>query len=171
MSEAAANTADFELSISDAELEQLVDFMLVKGGTLAELRGITRDELEGIYAIAYSELGQKHFQKAEELYTFLCLFDHNTKKNWMGLGVSRQMTEKYRDAVAAYYVGASKDLDDPAPALKTGECFLAVGELEKAERAFKTAAHLASQEAKFEGLKKSAEAMLTAVDNRRTTQA
>ena len=144
-----------------------VDYIVYQGGSLAYLKGITKDELEAVYAVAYSQFSQHDYEKAEKLFAFLCMYEHREEKHWMGLGASRQNQKNYQGAAAAYGVAALLDIENPLPALQAGECFLAQGTLDMAERAFKVAVHYATQDPKkYEKALGRAEALLSATRTR-----
>jgi type III secretion system low calcium response chaperone LcrH/SycD len=149
-----------DLNIDIGDLQRATEHVMVHGGSIAEVRGVTPEELEAVYAIAYAEYGQKHLDKAEALFRFLCTFDHRVAKYWIGLGATRQELKEWQPAMMAYVMAGMFDAKDPVPALQTGDCLLAIGKFEKAETALKDAVHRASQDPKYGKLKARAEALL-----------
>jgi type III secretion system low calcium response chaperone LcrH/SycD len=149
-----------DLNIDTADLQRATEHVMVHGGSIAEVRGVTPDELEAVYSIAYTEYGQQHYDKAEALFRFLCTFDHRVAKYWIGLGATRQEQRQWQPAMMAYVMAGMFDAKDPVPALQTGDCLLALGNFEKAEVALKDAVHRASQDPKHAKLKARAEALL-----------
>lgn len=149
-----------DLNIDVADLQRATEHVMVHGGSIAEVRGITPDELEAVYAIAYAEFGQKHYDKAEALFRFLCTLDHRVAKYWLGLGATRQERQEWQPAMMSYVMAGMFDGKDPLPALQTGDCLLALGKFAKAEVALKDAVHRASQDPKYGQLKERAEALL-----------
>jgi type III secretion system low calcium response chaperone LcrH/SycD len=157
--------------IDEAKLQKDVEYLMFEGGCLADLRNITSDELEAVYSLAYTEYGQRHFEKAEKLFLFLSLFDHRQAKYWMGLGACQQQLGKLTAASQAYLLAGMLDRHDPTPPLQLGECLLAEGKLDEAESVLKLAVHLASQDQRHARLLARAEALLNGTRTRRQTAA
>lgn len=172
MSQAAqpSEMAEILSSIPPDKFEEAIDFLFNQGGTLAQIRGLTDEDLEGLYSIGYSEYGQKNYERAESMFQFLCMFDHLKPKFWLGLGMSRQKLGKYEAAVQALVLAALHDVNDPRAPLLAGECLMALGKLDNAERALATAAHLAAQDEQHVKLKSHAEALLAAVEHRKESE-
>ncbi len=84
-----------DLDIDIADLQRATEHVMVHGGSIAEVRGITPEELEAVSAIAYAEFGQQHYDKAEALFRFLCTLDHRVAKYWLGLGATRQELQQW----------------------------------------------------------------------------
>lgn len=154
-------------TIDEAKLQKDTEYIMFEGGCLADLRNITSDELDAVYALAYTEYGQQHYDKAEKLFLFLCLYDHRQQKHWMGLGACRQQLGKLKPAAQAYLLAGVLQSDDPTPALQMAECLLALNELDEAERVLKVALHTASQDPHHAKVKARAEALLNATRARR----
>jgi type III secretion system low calcium response chaperone LcrH/SycD len=159
------------MPIDEAKLLKDTEYIMFKGGCLADLRNITSDELDAVYALAYTEYGQQHYEKAEKLFLFLCLYDHRQEKHWMGLGACRQQLGSLKPAAQAYLMAGVLQVDDPAPPLQMGECLLSLDDLDEAERVLKLALHTASQDPRHAKVKARAEALLNAVRVRRENEA
>ena len=153
--------------IDEAKLQKDVEYIMFEGGCLADIRQITSDELDAVYAIAYTEYGQQHYDKAEKLFLFLCLFDHRQQKHWMGLGAARQQVGNPKGAAEAYMMAGVLDHADPLPPLQIAECFLALNDLDNAENALQLALHNASQDPRHARAKARAEALLHGTRARR----
>lgn len=114
-------------SLTDAQLltvEALARKCLAEGGTLADVRGFTDDEMEAVYSFAHNAYQQRRYQDAKRLFYFLAENDHTESRFWMGLGASHQMTGEYEQALTAYGVAAVLDATNPQPPLRACECFL-----------------------------------------------
>lgn len=155
------------VDIDEAQLQKNVDYLMFEGGCLADLRNITSDELDAVYALAYTEYGQHHFEKAEKLFTFLGLFDHRQARFWMGLGATQQQLGKLKEASHAYLMAGFLDRHDPLPPLQMGECLLGLDKLDEAENVLKLAVHSASQDPRHARALARAEALLNATRARR----
>lgn len=107
----------------------------LEGATIKELRGLTNDEMEAVYSLAYGFYRTGKFDDAEKLFNFLALFDHLNPKFWFGVGAVRQAKKDYPLAVQAYAYAAFLDLQDPKPQFHAAECYLAMGDKVKAASA------------------------------------
>ena len=99
-----------------------------EGATIKELRGISNNELEAVYSLAFNYYRTGKFDEAEKLFNFLALFDHLNPKFWMGVGAVRQVKKDFSGAVQAYGYASFLDLSNPKPQLHAAECFLAMGD-------------------------------------------
>ena len=99
-----------------------------EGATIKELRGISNNELEAVYSLAFNYYRTGKFDEAEKLFNFLALFDHLNQKYWIGVGAVRQVKKDFSGAVQAYGYASFLDLANPKPQLHAAECFLAMGD-------------------------------------------
>lgn len=98
------------------------------GATIKELKGITNDEMEAVYSLAFNYYRTGRYDEAEKLFNFLALFDHLNAKFWIGVGAVRQVKKDFAGAVQAYGYASFLDLENPKPQLHAAECFLAMGD-------------------------------------------
>lgn len=117
----------------------ITDAIQNEGYTFGDFADIDEKDLEGTYAAAYNLINQNHYADAEELLKLLCYLSHHDSRFWLALGVARQMQKKYEAALNAYSSAALHDLDNPVPPLRAAECFLALGNAEKAAQALEGA--------------------------------
>ena len=96
--------------------------------TLKQIKGVTNDELEAVYSLAFGYYRTGKYDDALKLFKFLVLFDHLNAKFWLGLGAVQQVLKDFQGAVASYGYCSLLKLDDPRPQLHAAECFLAMGD-------------------------------------------
>ena len=119
---------------------------MIEGGvmTVAQMRGITTEEMETIYALAYDYYRTGRYDEAETLFAFLTTFDHLSEKYWMGMGAVYQVKKRYEKAVQAYsYVAAILNLENVKASYYAAECNLALGNREHAKSAIDHVKHYA----------------------------
>ena len=109
-------------------IAEAVKSMAMDGSTLKQLRGVTNDELEAVYSLAFSYYRTGKFDEALKLFQFLVLFDHLNAKYWFGQGAVQQALKDYQNAVVSYGYCSFLKLDNPKPQLHAAECFLAMGD-------------------------------------------
>ena len=113
--------------ITEAGIKEAAQKFL-NGSTIKELKGITNQEMEAVYSLAYNYYRTGRFDEAEKLFNFLALFDHLNQKFWMGVGAVRQVKKDFSGAVKAYGYASFLDISNPKPQLHAAECFLAMGD-------------------------------------------
>lgn len=159
----AVQANDFEFG----EMDKFVENFLATGGTLGEIRGLDRQDFETLYSVGYNLYNQGKYAAAENLFKFLCFYDHLEKKNWMGLGSCRQMRKDFDGAIQAYSFLALLDVANPYPPLYAGDCYLTLGKLEEAESGFFAAIHWADDKPEYKAARSRAEVLLQAVKTKR----
>lgn len=105
------------------------------GTTLKEFKGISNDELEAVYSLAFGYYQTGRYEEAAKLFQFLVLFDHLNAKYWFGLGAVQQVSKDYKNALTSYGYSSFLDLSNPKPQLHSAECFIALGDKENAASA------------------------------------
>ncbi len=106
-----------------------------KGVPLKAAKGISDEELNAVYSLAYSYYSTGRYDEALKLFKFLVMFDHMCQKFWIGLGSTHQMLKQYDEAIAAYAQAAIFDLDNPKPMYYAALCHYAKGDKVKAASA------------------------------------
>jgi len=101
---------------------------MTNGEPLKMAKGISDEELNAVYSLAYSYYSTGRYDEALKLFKFLVMFDHMSQKFWTGLGSTHQMLKQYDDAIAAYAQAAMFDLENPRPMYYAALCHLAKGD-------------------------------------------
>ena len=114
--------------IDTAKIAENVKALIQDQATLKQLKGVTNDELEAVYSLAFGYYQTGKYEDAHKLFQFLVLFDHLNAKFWFGLGATQQALKDYQGAVVSYGYCSFLKLDNPKPQLHAAECFLALGD-------------------------------------------
>ncbi len=114
--------------IDTAKVAEGINAIIKDGATLKQLKGVTNDELEAVYSLAFGYYQTGKYEDADKLFQFLVLFDHLNAKYWYGLGAVQQVRKDYASAVASYGYSSFLNLENPKPQLHAAECFLALGD-------------------------------------------
>lgn len=112
---------------------------VLDGQTIAQVKGLSRDDLEVLYAYAFRFLANGDLRKAEDGFSYLCLIDPLVAKNHYCLGVARQMQEKWDMAVDDFARFCALDATNPEGYLRIGECLTAKGDQVAASQAYNVA--------------------------------
>lgn len=105
---------------------------ILKGGTIRDEKGMTDDEVETIYALGYNLYSTGRADDAATVFNYLTLIDHTNAKFWIARGAVEQMKRQFDKAVTSYVFAGFLDLDDPKPQYHAAECYLALGDRERA---------------------------------------
>ena len=121
--------------IDSAEIAAGVKTLIENASTMKQLKGVTNDELEAVYSLAFSYYQTGKYEEAHKLFQFLVLFDHLNAKYWFGLGAAQQALKDFQNAAVSYGYCSFLKLDNPKPQLHAAECFLALGDKRSAASA------------------------------------
>ena len=104
----------------------------VKGSLAGEplkiARGISDEELNAVYSLAYNYYMTGRYDEALKLFKFLVMFDHMSQKYWTGLGSVYQVMKRWDEAIAAYAQAMIFDVSRPKPIYYAALCYFAKGE-------------------------------------------
>ncbi|WP_420969609.1 SycD/LcrH family type III secretion system chaperone [Bradyrhizobium sp. B120] len=95
--------------------------------TLADVVGITDEELEALYVLGYRYYCCGKYEHALSFFRFLCLHRHTDARSWLSLAAASQMLEDTEGAVQAYRLAALLNSEDPQIPLRAAECFVKLG--------------------------------------------
>lgn len=119
-------------AVLDKDLKELAKRIFQDGATLAELKGITRRELNAVYQMGLGFYNTGRFDDAEKVFTFLAMFDHLEPKYWLGAGAVQQVKKNFEKAKSCYVQATLLDIHNPKPQYYAAECFLALGQKDDA---------------------------------------
>jgi type III secretion system low calcium response chaperone LcrH/SycD len=97
------------------------------------------EEEDTLYAAAYGLYEQGAYARAAEMFTQLVHGSPFTEVYWRGLASSRQMEERYQEALRAWCLTALLAEHDPLPHFHAAECLLSLGDREEALKALHAA--------------------------------
>ncbi|QXL83619.1 SycD/LcrH family type III secretion system chaperone [Comamonas sp. NLF-1-9] len=134
--------------------------LLLHGGNLAGVSGITEQECEALYQFGHGFYSQARYNEAFRIFAMLVTYDHLEPRFLMALAASAQMLGRYRDALQHYSTATILLLDDPAPLLYSAECCIALRMKEGAIEALQMAIELAGDAPQHAPIRARAEALL-----------
>ena len=112
---------------------------VLDGQTIAQVQGLTREDLETIYAYAFRFITNGDTEQAEAMFLHLCLIDPLVAKNHYCLGVVRQMKQQWDSAIDDFARFCALDATNPEGYLRIGECLVAKGDRAQAREVFEVA--------------------------------
>jgi len=109
---------------------------VLEGMPLKDVRGISNEHMDSLYAYAYEFYEQGRLDDAEKFFHFLCIYDFYNSQYWMGLAAVHQLRNNHHKAIELYAVAFAQSKDDYRPMFYTGQCQLALGQGGKARLCF-----------------------------------
>jgi len=99
----------------------------------------TASEKEYLYSCAHAHYEGGNYPEAEKIFAHLTLASPFEERFWLGVSSTRQMQEKYREALSGWAVLALLDEANPTPHFHAAECLLSLHERDDALKALKAA--------------------------------
>lgn len=112
-------------------MKEVLD-LLSKGYTFGEINGFTEEEIESIYSIGYTCYQTGKYDEAENVFRFLCAYDHLQTKYSLALGGALQAQRKFAEAAAIYANILLLDFYETRAYYHIAECQLALGDRDEA---------------------------------------
>jgi type III secretion system low calcium response chaperone LcrH/SycD len=100
--------------------------VLMQGGNLYTLRGMTEQDIEAIYYLGHNHYSVGSYADAEKIFQGLCLLNHLGRKNWIALGAAQQMQKKYEPAMTSYGYAQALDIEEATPTMHIYECLMSL---------------------------------------------
>lgn len=163
----AEDAADILDQINPEAVIAMTDGVLMEGYVPQDFAEVTDEEMEAAYATALNLINSSKFDQAEKAFAFLGYMNQYEGKYWLGLGVARQMQQKYDEAVKAYATAGVYDVGNPIPPLRAAECFVALGRLDEAEQSLSAVDHWCGQEDEFAAIRDRAAVLLEGIQKKK----
>ncbi|MBP9693122.1 MAG: SycD/LcrH family type III secretion system chaperone [Alphaproteobacteria bacterium] len=130
----------------------------------SEVMGIKPESLETVYAVGHLYYEQGKYDQALQIFQLLSVLDSDNLKFWKAYAGALQMVDRLTDAITAYSFCVYLDATDPEVPFHAGKCYLALGDLAKAQMAFQGAAYFAKMNPKkYANLEKQADLYIKAI--------
>jgi len=124
-----------------AQLDQMAQLLFEgaqTGAAIKDLKGVSDDLLESVYAYAHRFYTDGRLDEAETFFRFLYLYDFYNGDYALGLAAVLQMKKEYAKAIDMYALAYALLKGDERPMLHVGQCHLAMGKLAMAKGCFET---------------------------------
>lgn len=162
--------ADLLENIDPEGVAVIAHAIAFEGYTFKDFMDVSDEQMEAAYAYAFNLVDQARWEEAEKLLNWLCGMDQFQAKYLLGLGICRQQLKDYAGAIAAFAAAGLLDHENPFPALRAAECYLALGHLDEAQSGVKAAQHWAAGKPEHEPVRERAKILQVAIDRRRESQ-
>lgn len=132
----SGNFSETQINDLKGKFEELISGKIV----LKDIAGLSNQDLESVYTLAYELYQGQKYDKAEILFRGLCFLNSLEKKFWWGLTHSLQLQKKYEDAVESYsFLLFLEEKRKAEVYLHISECVLGLGKLEEAKNGLREA--------------------------------
>lgn len=101
---------------------------------LPSSKRLTKEQLEVMYGLAYTQISQERYDQALPLFAFLSQYGPTRKHYLVGLGVCLQMVGREEDAINIYSVVLTLYPNSLTTALRVAECHIALKQFDQARR-------------------------------------
>lgn len=142
-----SNTVEQNAAVEgqDAVITKALKAVLEDGAVIADLQGVSEEEMEQTYAFAYEKYMAGNYRDAFDVFKTLTLLNHLEPRFWLGLAGCAQELEAYEVAAEAYGMAGFLDPENPIPSLFGGIALYKVGNLEAAKLALEAGVGLAEE--------------------------
>lgn len=155
-----------ESDLAQARLKAALDLAsegaiahLRAGGTMGEVAGVERDELEALYSLGYSLYEQAQYSDAFKAFSVLVAYDHLDLRYAGGLAGAAKEIGRYEDALRQYMFLALASPMEPAPLYHSAECLLRLQKQDEAVEALDLVIQLCEENAQYAAIKERAEGL------------
>ncbi len=138
---------------SARNIEDLFNPLLTEGVPLYLTRGLTNQDLDALYVIAYNLYAEKKYQAALQIFQGMLFYNHFDKRGWLGTAACLQMLKRYQDAILSYSYVSLLDSEDLLSLFHSIECYIALERYADADSALEVLISLAGKNSKFAHLK------------------
>jgi type III secretion system low calcium response chaperone LcrH/SycD len=158
------------LIISEAVLKKLGNRAWVKkqlklGKTVQNLLNFTPETLQLFSTAAFSLLEQKGLADSLNAFTFIVALNPKILTHWLGLGMTLQLSHKYEEALDAYEMAATLELENPYPYFYIAKCLFALHDRTSATEALQLAILYSSDNPEYFDLHAEAQAALKTIES------
>jgi Flp pilus assembly protein TadD len=135
-----------------SELDALPDLLMKmlpdmeRGTTLAEIRGMSDDDLEDIYRVAYELCEEESWEDALPVLLYLIAHSPTDSRFQFAVGMCFQQTGQTMAACMAYAQALMLNPKDANSAFRMAESLAELGDLERAAEAFESAYAVAQED-------------------------
>ncbi|HDL6964069.1 TPA: tetratricopeptide repeat protein [Yersinia enterocolitica] len=121
------------------ELTEQIQSALSAGASMAEIQGISKYTLEGVYAYAYDFYEKGRLDDAELFFKFLCIYDFQNADYLKGYAAVCHLKKQYQRAYDLYGLSFTVNHKfDYSPIYLMGQCQLCLKNIEMAKSCFES---------------------------------
>lgn len=134
----------------------LIQSVLKEKSNVKEILALTNESFGHLCGIANDFLKQKRYSDAANAFLFLATVAGDNAESWIGFGMASQYLGDFENAIDAYEVAATCQIDNPLPYLYLAKVFFALHQRERASEAIELALFHAADKAEYQQVKEEA---------------
>lgn len=142
--------------------EEVINFMR-RGGSLRMLAKMDPQDLALVYEYTVQLCQGGEYDSAKRLLNLLVRLDHWNFSYWLTLGFCYQQTADFHQAIYCFSRAGQIQIDDPRPSCSAAECYMACGNTDYAEKAFRIALNWCNSHSEWAQVQHQAERGLAAL--------
>lgn len=158
-------------SLKDKTFQDSFDFVEVvleamkKEPSHAEKAGITKKQLNALYALGLKLYRSECFQQAVDIFKLLCFYEPKSSRNWMALGGANQHTKNHYAAAASFAMASMYDPLNADPKFYAAHTFIDLQDLRLALQCVQTSLDLCKSQGDKNNIQPRAQALCDALVN------
>ncbi|QHB31001.1 CesD/SycD/LcrH family type III secretion system chaperone [Yersinia canariae] len=142
--------------------DEVINFMR-RGGSLRMLAKMNPQDLALVYEYTVQLCQGGEYDSAKRLLNLLVRLDHWNFSYWLTLGLCYQQTADFHQAIYSFSRAGQIQVDDPRPSCFAAECYVACGNRDYAEKAFRTSLNWCHSHTEWTQVKQQVERGLAAL--------
>ena len=127
------------------------------------VRGMTKEQMDVLYAQGYYFYSQAKYKEALPLFKALTFYHYLDQRGWLGAAGCYEMLKQYEQALTCYSFATILKHDDPIPPLHAFDCYIALKNYPKALSCLEAVVLFSSKKPEHAALKKRAELLRDAL--------
>ena len=160
-----------QIDISELPLERLIEQAIATGVTIKQLKGITDNDMEGLYTLAHRDYQAGQYDRAFKLFRVLSVLDQYNVKYVLGHAAVQRKLGNHDHAILLYSCAYLLDSNDVRVPYYAGVCHMEVGNYTEAESAFYLASGMIPEKAEHEKYVDQAASLLALVQQKTAANA
>ena len=115
---------------TDAETMDTIDLLvqhMASGGTIGDIKGLTAEHYEAMYAIGHNHYELGDIDRAARMFQFLVTMNPWDRRFPMAAGAAYQVKGEFTKALNYYAMAVTLNMMDPVALFHTAECLAALG--------------------------------------------
>jgi len=142
----------------------ILNKMSIEGKSFAEATGVTKQNLETFFSIAYNYYNSGKYKEALLIFNVLTVLDFKQPRYHFGLAATHHMLKNYEDALVQYVQTLSFEPLNPIPWFHMADCYLHLKKFEEAANALQNVIEAAKFNPVLSPLKEKSQLILNKIN-------
>ncbi len=142
------------------KLDTIVSSILKGDISMQQAMGVTEEQIEAMYAVAYNLFVNEKYTEALDAFVFASFIAPHNYKVMLGMASCAQVLENYAEALILFTYCCALEPNNPAPLLHAAECYMAINDKDAAKYSLELALQCSDDNATSNAVKARAEIIL-----------